>query len=82
MTDADELRQQISKKQVAIARLEAKAARCNTATDLGRALAARAEASTVLQRKLLARLRERLAGLGGDSLPPSRPSQLPGNGAR
>ncbi len=56
-----ELLRQITKKEGLIARLEARAARCNLATDLGRALAAKAQTSAVYQRKLLEGLRRRLA---------------------
>jgi hypothetical protein len=58
-----ELCQQIAKKLATISRLEAKARRCNTDSELGRALAARAENSATHQRKLLGKLQERLAAL-------------------
>jgi hypothetical protein len=65
MTQADDLRRQIAKREAAISRLEAKAGRCNTASEIGRALATRAEGSAAYNRKLLLRLRERLQALGG-----------------
>ncbi len=64
MTNA-ELQKLIEKKLALIARLEAKAARCNVATALGRALASRAETSAAYHRKLVAGLRNRLGMTAG-----------------
>jgi hypothetical protein len=64
MTDVDLLSKQIAKRQRAIARFEAKAVRCNVATDLGRAIATRAEDSARYHRKHLEKLHEQLKNLG------------------
>jgi hypothetical protein len=64
MTDVDFLSKQIAKRQRAIARFEAKAVRCNVATDLGRAIATRAEDSARYHRKHLEKLQELLKNLG------------------
>jgi hypothetical protein len=63
MTDLD-LSKQIAKRQRAIARFEAKAVRCNVATDLGRAVAMRAEDSARYHRKHLEKLQELVKNLG------------------
>jgi hypothetical protein len=63
MSDSD-LSKQIAKRQRSIARFEAKAARCNVATDLGRAIATRAEDSARYHRKHLEKLHELLKNLG------------------
>jgi hypothetical protein len=63
MTDLDSLSKQIAKRQRAIARFEAKAVRCNVATDLGRAVATRAEDSAKYHRKHLEKLQELLKNL-------------------
>jgi hypothetical protein len=63
MTDSD-LSKQIARRQRAIARFEAKAVRCNVATDLGRAIATRAEDSARYHRKHLEKLHEQLKNLG------------------
>lgn len=62
MSDSD-LSKQIAKRQRAIARFEAKAVRCNVATDLGRAIATRAEDSARYHRKHLEKLQELLKNL-------------------
>jgi hypothetical protein len=58
MNDLDSLSKQIAKRQRAIARFEAKAVRCNLATDLGRAVATRADDSAKYHRKQLEKLQE------------------------
>jgi hypothetical protein len=63
MTDSD-LSKQIAKRLRAIARFEAKAVRCNVTTDLGRAIATRAEDSARYHRKHLEKLQELLKTLG------------------
>jgi hypothetical protein len=63
MSDSD-LSKQIAKRQRAIARFEAKAARCNVATDLGRVIATRADDSARYHRKHLEKLQELLKNLG------------------
>jgi hypothetical protein len=63
MTDS-ELSQQIAKRKRAIARFEEKAARCNTGTDLGRAVATRAEDSAKYHRKHLEKLQVLLQNPG------------------
>jgi hypothetical protein len=63
MTDSD-LSKQIAKRQRAIARFEARAVRCNVATDLGRAIATRAEDLARYHRKHLEKLQELLKNLG------------------
>ncbi len=60
----DFLSKQIAKRQRAIARFEAKAVRCNVASDLGRAIATRAEDSARYHQKHLAKLLELLKNLG------------------
>jgi hypothetical protein len=63
-----ELRKQIARRQQAISRFEAKAARCNLATELGRAVAARAEKSAMHHRKHLEKLEDQMKTLGPDTL--------------
>jgi hypothetical protein len=63
MTHIDSLSKQIAKRQRAIARFEAKAVRCNVATDLGRAVATRADDSAKYHRKHLEKLQELLINL-------------------
>lgn len=63
MTDLD-LSKQIAKRERAIARFEAKAARCNVATDLGRAIATRADDSAKYHRKHLEKLQALRKNLG------------------
>ena len=59
-----ELSKQIAKRQRAVARLEEKTARCNVATELGRAVATRAEDSAKYHRKHLEKLQVLLQNLG------------------
>jgi hypothetical protein len=63
MTSAD-LQVQIAKRQRAITRFEEKAARCNAATELGRAVATRAERAATHHRKVLGKLQNQLKDLG------------------
>jgi hypothetical protein len=63
MTDPD-LWKQIARRQRAIARFDEKAARCNVATDLGRAVATRAEDSANYHRRRLGKLQELLKNPG------------------
>jgi hypothetical protein len=53
-----DLPKQIARMQQSIARLEAKAARCNGGTELGRAVATRAEKSATHYRKHLEKLQQ------------------------
>jgi hypothetical protein len=55
-----ELREQVAKRQRAIARFEQKAARCNLSTELGQAVATRAVNSAKYHRKHLEQLQTRL----------------------
>lgn len=63
---ATDLPKQIARIQQSIARLEAKAARCNGGTELGRAVAVRAEKSATHYRKHLEKLQHQL-----QAMPPS-----------
>jgi hypothetical protein len=63
MTSAD-LQIQIAKRQRAITRFEEKAARCNAATELGRAVATRAARAATHHRKVLGKLQNQLKDLG------------------
>jgi hypothetical protein len=57
---ATDLPKQIARMQQSIARLEAKAARCNGGTELGRAIAIRAEKSATHYRKHLEKLQHQI----------------------
>jgi hypothetical protein len=57
---APDLPKQIARMQQSIARLEAKAARCNGGTELGRAVAIRAEKSATHYRKHLEKLQQQM----------------------
>jgi hypothetical protein len=57
---ATDLPKQIARMQQSIARLEAKAARCDGGTELGRAVAVRAEKSATHYRKHLEKLQHQL----------------------
>ena len=58
-----ELRKEIAKRQQAISRLEARAARCNLDTELGRSVATRAEKSALHHRKHLEKLQVQMSDL-------------------
>jgi hypothetical protein len=60
LMSATDLPKQIARMQQSIARLEAKAARCNGGTELGRAIAIRAEKSATHYRKHLEKLQHQI----------------------
>jgi hypothetical protein len=72
-----DLPKQIARMQQSIARLEAKAARCNGGTELGRAVATRAEKSATHYRKHLEKLQQQLNALCSASLHATEASSAP-----
>jgi hypothetical protein len=68
---ATDLPKQIARMQQSIARLEAKAARCNAGSELGRAVATRAEKSATHYRKHLEKLRHQMQAQGPADLHPN-----------